>query len=73
MTRMDLTHDPIEKILEALQERAKELNCLYRIEEILHRPDVPLEEVLRAAIEVIPSGWQWAGSCQARIIYQERS
>ena len=29
-------------ILHELQERAKELNCLYRVDELLNRPDLPL-------------------------------
>ena len=37
----------IDKLLEALQERAKELNCLYRIEEILKEQDAPLEDIFR--------------------------
>ena len=41
---MDLAinRDPVEKLLLDLQERAKELNCLYRIEEVMNRPDANL-------------------------------
>ena len=31
------------RILRELQERAKELNCLYRVDELLNRPELPLE------------------------------
>ena len=34
-------------ILHELQERAKELNCLYRVDELLNRSDCSLEEIFR--------------------------
>jgi len=62
----------VEDILAALQERAKELNCLYRIEEILAVHDKPLEELFRAVIEAIPPGWQHPAVCQVKIAYRGR-
>ena len=46
-------------ILRELQERAKELNCLYKVDELLNRPDLSLEEIFRAMIAVLPPGWQY--------------
>ncbi len=51
-----------------LSERAKELNCLYRIEELLNRPDDPLDKIGRGIIEAIPPGWQYPELCVARLI-----
>jgi hypothetical protein len=59
-------------MLHALQERAKELNCLYRVGELLSRPQQPLEDVFREIIEVLPPGWQYPSDCQARIIFENR-
>ena len=56
-------------LFSTLHERAKELNCLYRIEEILSIYDVPLEDVFRQISEAIPTGWQFPECCQARITY----
>ncbi len=64
---MDNKKKPVDKLLESLQERAKELNCLYRIEELLNAPDAKLDEVARGIIEVIPPGWQYPDFCQVRI------
>jgi len=50
-----------------LSERAKELNCLYKIEEILNRPDTTLAEICRGVVEAIPPGWQFPDICLARI------
>ena len=57
-------------ILHALQERAKELNCLYQVGELLNQSTRPLEEVFRGIIEVLPQGWQHPHDCQARIIFE---
>jgi pyruvate,water dikinase len=64
-------HEPIETVLEALQERAKELNCLYRVDECINRPDVTPEEVYRGIIEVIPPGYQYPGVCRARLVVED--
>jgi len=56
--------------LHALQERAKELNCLYRVGELLSQQDRPLEEIFRGIIEVLPPGWQYPHGCQAQIIFE---
>jgi len=60
-----------DKLLWFLRERAKELNCLYRIEEWLNKPGVPLEQVCMGIIESIPSGWRYPDICQARIIIED--
>ena len=63
------TPTAVNTLFSTLHERAKELNCLYRIEEILSIYDVPLEEVFRQVIEAVPPGWQYPDCCQARITY----
>jgi hypothetical protein len=68
-----MTHprQPIEKILEALQERAKELNCLYQVDEQLNRADAPADEIFRGVLKAIPSGYQYPGVCQARLLVED--
>jgi len=58
---------PVDTILDALQERAKELTCLYRVNEICNRPQASLDEIFRGVVEVLPPGWQYPAECQARI------
>jgi hypothetical protein len=57
----------VAHLLHALQERAKELNCLYRVEEILARHDAPLEQLFRDVVDAVPAGWQHPAVCRARI------
>jgi pyruvate,water dikinase len=63
------TPTAVSTLFSTLHERAKELSCLYRIEEILSIYDVPLEVVFRQVIEAIPPGWQFPECCQAQITY----
>jgi len=65
---MDDMHLPTDQLLNILRERAKELNCLYQVEEILCENKNSLPDVFSQIISVIPSGWQYPEICQARII-----
>jgi pyruvate,water dikinase len=63
----DPSNNPAAGLLSSLEERAKELACLYRVEEILQDPERPLEEALALIVKAIPRGWQYPELCQARI------
>ncbi|MCB2211691.1 nucleotidyltransferase domain-containing protein [bacterium] len=58
-----------EHLIEALQERAKELNCLYEVEELLNDSEASVEEIFSGVTAVIPPGWQYPDYCFARISY----
>jgi len=57
----------VRKLLLQLQERAKELNCLYQVEEALGDPKATDDEVYTRIIAAIPPGWQYPDVCVARI------
>ncbi|MCD4775115.1 MAG: nucleotidyltransferase domain-containing protein [Candidatus Aegiribacteria sp.] len=59
------------KLLNSLRERAKELNCLYMIDEIL-MSDESLEEKLQDVAESMPHGWCNPEYCEAKIAYMGR-
>jgi len=61
----------MEKLIASLQERAKELNCLYRIDDILKDLDEPLDSIFPRIIQAIPPGWQYPDVCQAQITYYD--
>jgi len=63
------TPTAVSTLFSTLHERAKELSCIYRIEEVLSSYDTPLEAVFRRVIEAVPPGWQFPECCQARITY----
>ena len=64
---MTTPNGPVDKILEALRERAKELNCLYNVHEVINRPNATVDDICRGVLEVIPRGWQYPTDCWARI------
>jgi len=59
--------ESMNALLVSLQERAKELDCLYRIDEILGRVDTPLHDICEKIVQTIPPGWQYPEVCWARI------
>jgi hypothetical protein len=67
---MNRDEPQVAAILHELQERAKELNCLYRVDELLNQPELPLEQILRGIVEILPPGWQYPNECQARIVFE---
>ena len=57
----------IDTLIWFLSERAKELNCLYKIEGLLNKPDPNLADICKGVIEAIPPGWQYPDVCVAKI------
>lgn len=57
------------KALSGLKERAKELKCLYAVEELMINPDKDLKNVIQELLKIIPIGWQYTTVCECRIIY----
>ncbi len=63
----------MKDLLNSLQERAKELNCFYQLEEVLVRNDLELADLFKKIVEIIPPGWQYPDICQARITYEGKT
>jgi pyruvate,water dikinase len=70
---MNQTENPLDNLIHQLRERAKELNCLYGVQELLSTPDISTEEVCRGIIQALPPGWQYPDVCGAQIIYAENT
>ncbi len=62
-----------QKQVSLLRERAKELNCLYRVEKLLGERDRELPEIFRSLIAILPAGWQFPKLCQIRIVYEGKT
>jgi len=61
----------LDKLMESLEERAKELNCMYAVEEILQHTDSSMENVFIKIVSVIPTGMQYPEKCMVKIVYQD--
>ncbi len=58
---------PLDQLIGELQERAKELNCLYKIQEILNEPNISIEQAVYDLLKAIPPGWQYPDICEVEI------
>lgn len=63
--------ESFDKLIDSLEERVKELNCLYEIEEVLNHSDASIEEALAQIVKIIPSGFQNTDICRAKIVYRD--
>ncbi len=63
--------ESIEEVMEALRERAKELACLYRVDEILAR-DAPPDDIYRRVLDALPEGWRFPEVVQSTLEVQGR-
>jgi pyruvate, water dikinase len=70
---MTTSNKPIDRLVYELQERTKELNCLYRIEERLNNDAVSFEQKLTDVVNAIPPGWQYPSVCAASLTYLDQN
>ena len=68
---MNERSQPIEHLVKELEERAKELNCLYKIEDALNHSDISIEEAFKIVVDSIPPGWQYPDITRAKLEYKE--
>lgn len=57
----------------SLRERIKELTCLYSLAQLVERPGIQLEGILRGTVELLPAAWQYPEIAAARIVFDGRS
>lgn len=50
--------ESMDDVMGALRERAKELSCLYRVDEIL-ASNAPPDEIYRRLLDALPAGWRF--------------
>lgn len=53
-----------------MRERARELKCLYSVNELLSGNNDPLERVLGDLVTLIPMGWQHTTCCECLIVFE---
>jgi PAS domain S-box-containing protein len=55
-----------------LQERVKELNCLYGISRLIEEADLSLPEILQGTVELMPPAWRYPEIACARAILDDQ-
>ncbi len=66
------TKEVLRRKTQELEERLKELNCLYRLSELLTRADISLDEIFEVMVNLIPPAWQYPAITCAKITYKDR-
>lgn len=66
----DKTTQPIDHLVKELEERAKELNCLYKIEDTLNKSEITLDEAFNMVVSSIPPGWQFPDITRVKLDYK---
>ncbi|MCO6499881.1 MAG: GHKL domain-containing protein [Vicingus serpentipes] len=61
-----------EDISRLLDERIKELNCLYEISKIFQEHNIPLEVTLYKIIKAIPHGWQYPEKLKVYLLFDDK-
>ncbi len=63
---------PFNKLIVSLEERVRELHCIYEIEEVLASPEFSTSESIAKILDIIPIGYQYQDICRAKIVYKEK-
>jgi PAS domain S-box-containing protein len=58
-----------QQVREALQERVKELNCLYGIPKLVEKHEHALTGILQGTVDLMPPAWQYPEITCARIAF----
>lgn len=57
-------------VLQRLKEREKELNTLYRLDELMADPHLSTDTLFRKLIDLLPPGWQFSTICEVKIVFE---
>jgi len=61
--------ESLGQLIRDLRERAKEIKCLYQIQELLNDQTLSSEKLCAEIVKVIPPGFQYPDVCKAMIFY----
>lgn len=60
----------LQKSMDEVGERIKELNCLFEISRLVERRGLTLKEILQGIVELIPPAWQYSDITCAKIVLE---
>lgn len=67
ITESKRAEEELKQQTHVLNERLKELGCLYGISELVNKKNISLGEMFQGAVDLIPTGWQHTEITCARI------
>jgi PAS domain S-box-containing protein len=72
ITQRKQAEDALREQTHRLDERVKELNCLYEISRLVERPGITLPEILGGTTEILPAAWRYPEVACARIVLDDQ-
>ena len=55
-----------------LNQRVKELNCLYKISDIVEDPEISMDSILQESLEIIAQSWKYPKIAYVKIIWGDK-
>ena len=68
VTRRVMASESLRSRSQQLNERIKELDCLYGISNLVETPGISLDEILKGTVALIPDAWQYPEIACARLV-----
>ncbi|MDA3838856.1 MAG: nucleotidyltransferase domain-containing protein [Candidatus Delongbacteria bacterium] len=62
----------LSKLINDLNERAKESKCLYEIQNLLNDKELTFDDVCYNIVTILPMGWQFPEICKAQLLYKNK-
>jgi len=62
----------LDKLIDTLEDRVKELNCMFELEEVLSSPELSVQDTLQQIVNCLPSAFQFPDICHAKIVYRDQ-
>ncbi|MBN2789049.1 MAG: nucleotidyltransferase domain-containing protein [Candidatus Delongbacteria bacterium] len=62
----------LSRLINDLNERAKESKCLYEIQNLLNDRELSFDEVCYNIVTILPMGWQFPEICKAQLLYKNK-
>lgn len=69
---MNEKHKNVENLVLGLQERARELNCIYQVEELVQKLEQNTPAIFSEVVDLIAQAMQYPNLCQTRIIHKNK-
>ena len=62
----------LDDLIYSLDERVKELNCIYEVEELLNQTNLSVDEVFNKVAVILKGSMQFPEICEVKIVYRDK-
>ncbi len=67
-----IAEEALKQRTEDLNQRVKELNCLYKISDIVEDPEISIDSILQESLEIIAQSWKYPKIAYVKIIWGDK-